>query len=257
MHSTARPDATEQLTPAQRERYRRNLDVVGMGERGQRRLLEASVLVIGAGGLGSPVITYLAAAGVGRLVIADGDVVETANLQRQVIHSGELVGVNKAVSAAARVRDLNPDVTVEVVPAMATPESLAALLPEVDLALDCCDTYGAKFMVSDACAAAGTPLVWGSAVGMQGQVSVFGVPSAGGRAVWLRDLFAVEPAPGSYPLATQIGVLGAMVSQVGSVMATEAIKYLAGFGALLAGRVLVLDAAAGRWDTLPLRPRPA
>lgn len=255
MHSTQ--PSEQLLTGAQRERYRRNVDVVGMGERGQRALLDASVLVVGAGGLGSPVITYLAAAGVGRLVIADGDVVETANLQRQVIHSEGEVGVNKAESAAARVRGLNPEVHVDVVPAMATAASLADLLPGVDLALDCCDTYAAKYLVSDACAAAGTPLVWGSAVGMQGQVSVFGVPNADGRALWLRDLFPIEPTAGSYPLATQIGVLGAMVSQVGSVMATEAIKLLAGFGTPLVGRMLVLDAAAGRWDTLPVRPRPA
>ena len=113
------------LTSAQRERYRRNIDVVGMGEAGQQKLLASSVLVIGAGGLGSPVITYLAAAGVGRLVIVDGDVVETMNLQRQVIHSGALLGVNKASSAAARVSDLNPDVSVEVVQQMATPAGLA------------------------------------------------------------------------------------------------------------------------------------
>jgi molybdopterin/thiamine biosynthesis adenylyltransferase len=192
---------------------------------------------------------------VGRLVIADGDVVETSNLQRQVIHSAGLVGENKALSAAARVNDLNPDVRVEVLPVMLSSDTLAEVLPDVDLALDCCDTYGAKFMVSDACAAAGTPLVWGSAVGMQGQVSVFGVPNDDGRSLWLRDLFPSEPVAGSYPLATQIGVLGAMVSQVGSVMATEAVKLLAGFGAPLVGRLLVLDAAAGRWDVLPLRPR--
>ena len=252
MHTST---ASGSLTAAQRERYRRNIDVVGLGEAGQRRLLDATVLVVGAGGLGSPVITYLAAAGVGRLVIADGDVVETANLQRQVIHSGGLIGVNKAVSAAARVADLNPDVHVHVVPEMATVESLARLLSTVDLAVDCCDTYAAKFMVSDACASAGAPLVWGTAVGMQGQVSVFGVPTDDdGPAVWLRDLFPHEPEPGSYPLATEIGVLGAMVSQVGSVMATEAIKLLAGFGRPLVGRLLLIDAAAGRWDLLPVRP---
>lgn len=251
VHTTDAPDS---LTAAQQERYRRNIDVVGLGEAGQLRLLRATVLVVGAGGLGSPVITYLAAAGVGRLVIADGDVVETANLQRQVIHSGDLVGVNKAVSAAARVAELNPDVEVQVVPQMVTADSLAQLVPTVDLTVDCCDTYAAKFMVSDSCAAAGAPLVWGTAVGMQGQVSVFGVATDEGRAVWLRDLFPAEPEPGSYPLATEIGVLGAMVSQVGSVMATEAIKFLAGFGRPLAGRLLLLDAAAGRWDLLPVRP---
>ena len=242
------------LSESQRERYRRNIDVVGLGDNGQRQLLDSSVLVVGAGGLGSPVITYLAAAGVGRLVIADGDVVETANLQRQVIHGQGLVGVNKAVSAAARVADLNPDVRVDVVAEYVTAQSLADLLPRVDLVLDCCDTYGAKYLVSDACAAAEVRLVWGTAVGMQGQVSVFGVATDEGRAVWLRDLFATEPKPGSYPLATEIGVLGAMVSQVGSVMATEAIKLLAGFGRPLAGRLLLLDAAAGRWDLLPVRP---
>ncbi|MEZ5127788.1 MAG: HesA/MoeB/ThiF family protein [Micropruina glycogenica] len=242
------------LSESQRERYRRNIDVVGLGDNGQRRLLDSSVLVVGAGGLGSPVITYLAAAGVGRLVIADGDVVETANLQRQVIHGQGLVGVNKAVSAAARVADLNPDVRVDVVAEYVTAQSLADLLPRVDLVLDCCDTYGAKYLVSDACAAAGVRLVWGTAVGMQGQVSVFGVPTDEGRAIWLRDLFPSEPQPGSYPLATEIGVLGAMVSQVGSVMATEAIKLLAGFGRPLIGRLLVVDAAAGRWDLLPVRP---
>ena len=250
-------DSDVALTDAQQERYQRNVDVVGMGTAGQLRLLGSTVLVVGAGGLGSPVITYLAAAGVGRLVIADGDLVETANLQRQVIHSGGLVGVNKAISAAARVADLNPDVSVEVVPAMLTAASLSDLLPTVDLVIDCCDTYAAKFMVSDACAAAERALIWGSAVGMQGQVSVFGVPNADGRVLWLRDLFPAEPAAGSYPMATQIGVLGAMVSQVGSVMATEAIKLLAGIGAPLVGRVLVLDAAAGRWDVLPLRPKAA
>lgn len=241
--------------PAQAvERYQRNIDVVGLGHEGQVRLLNSTVLVVGAGGLGSPVITYLAAAGVGTLVIADGDVVEIANLQRQVLHGIADVGQNKAMSAADRVAELNPDVTVEVVPHMLTTDRLAALLPAVDLAVDCCDTYAAKYMLSDACAAAGTPLVWGSAVGMQGQVSVFGVKNADGRALWLRDLFVREPEPGSYPLATQIGVLGSMVAQVGSVMATEVIKLLAGFGEPLVGRLLVLDAARGRWDVLPLRP---
>ena len=188
-------------------------------------------------------ITYLAAAGVGRLVIADGDVVETANLQRQVIHSGALVGVNKAVSAAARVADLNPDVTSEVVPVMLTTESLRDLLPGVDLVIDCCDTYGAKFMVSDACAAAGAALVWGSSGGHAGPgVGVRGAQRRRPRAVAARPV-PVRAGGGRYPLATQIGVLGAMVSQVGSVMATEAIKLLAGFGVPLVGRVLVLDAA--------------
>ena len=246
--------ADAQLTDPQRVRYRRNLDVVGLGAAGQRRLLDARVLVVGAGGLGSPVLLYLAAAGVGTIGVADGDTVETANLQRQMIHRQADQGVNKAESAAARLRALNPEVTVETHPVMVTPGSAADLFATYDLVLDCCDSFGAKFVVADAAQAVGVPIIWGAAVGMQGQVSVFGVPDAAGRVAWLRDLFPVEPPMGSYPLATEIGVLGAMVGQVGSLMATEAIKLLAGFGQPLVGRVWIMDAAAGRWDVVPFVP---
>lgn len=241
-----------ELTPEQVVRYRRNIDVVGLGELGQRRLLGARVLVVGAGGLGSAVLPYLAAAGVGEISVADGDVVEVANLQRQVLHSTDGVGVNKAVSAAARLTALNPEVVVHVLSEMMTADRLAALAPELDLVLDCCDTFAAKFMLGDAAARAGVPIIWAAAVGMQGQVSVFGLPGPDGRVLTLRDLFADEPALGTYPLAIEVGVLGAMVGQVGSVMATEAIKLLAGFGEPLVGRLLILDAASGRWDVLSI-----
>ena len=237
-------------------RYRRNIDVPGLGEQGQDRLRRARVLVVGAGGLGSPVLVYLTAAGVGTLGIADGDVVEVANLQRQVVHPEAAVGTNKARSAAHRLAELNSGVAFEVIEEMVRPETAAALFAGYDLVLDCCDTFAAKLMVADAAQAAGVPLVWGSAVSMQGQVSVFGVPDDTGRRWTLRDLFPVEPEPGTYPLAVEVGVLGAMVGQVGSVMATEAIKLLAGFGRPLAGRVLILDAAASRWDVVALGSQP-
>lgn len=239
------------LTPAQRTRYRRNIDLAGFGEDGQRRLLNAQVLVVGAGGLGSPVLLYLAAAGVGQITIADGDVVEVPNLQRQVIHDSAGTGRNKAESAAARLQTLNPDVRVRVVPDMVTAANSEALIREHDLVLDCCDSFGAKFLLSDAALAAGRPIVWAAAVGMQAQTSVFGVPDATGRVCTLRTLFPQPPPDQSYPLAVDVGVLGAMVGQVGSVMATEAIKLLAGFGEPLIGRVLVIDAAAGHWDVVP------
>lgn len=239
------------LTGEQLERYVRNIDVVGMGVEGQERLLASSVLVIGAGGLGSAALPYLAAAGVGRIGIVDGDVVELKNMQRQVLHTE--LGRNKAESGAERLRALNPDVTVEVYPEYLTPERARELFVRYDLVLDCTDTFGAKFMLSDAAQAVGARLIWASAVGMQGQCSVFGVPDAHGDALYLRDLIPEEPADGLYPKATDIGVLGAMVGQVGALEASEAIKLLAGIGQPLVGRVAVLNAMHGTWAQLPLR----
>ncbi len=239
------------LRPVQQERYQRNVDVVGLGVEGQKRLLACSVLVIGAGGLGSAALPYLAAAGIGRIGIVDGDVVELTNMQRQVLHTD--LGRNKAESAAERLRLLNPDVQVEPFAEYLTRDRAAELFTGYDLVLDCTDTFGAKFMLSDAAAAVGARLVWASAVGMQGQCSVFGVPDADGVRLYLRDLISHEPARGEYPLALDIGVLGAMVGQIGALQATEAIKLLAGFGEPLVGRVMVLDAARGRWSVLPLR----
>lgn len=235
------------------ERHRRTMDVPGIGPSGRQRLAASRVLVVGAGGLGSPVLTYLVAGGVGSVVIADGDIVEVSNLQRQVLHLEESVGLNKAVSASARLRQLDSSVQIDVVPAMLNAESLAELLPGVDLVIDCCDSFGIKLMIDDVCGAVGMPRVWGSAVSMIGQVSVFGVADAHGHVWRLRDLHPVEPAVGTYPMAVDVGVLGAMVGQVGSVMATEAIKLLAGFGEPLVGRLLILDAAAGRWDVVTVR----
>lgn len=240
-----------ELTDEQRERYIRNIDVLGMGVAGQLRLLASKVLVIGAGGLGSPVLTYLAAAGVGHIDVADGDHVELKNMQRQVLHTE--LGRNKAESAAERMRALNPDVTVGVLPEFLTPPRAEALFGDYDLVLDCCDTFAAKFLISDAAESVGVPLVWATAVGMQGQCSVFGLPDAHGHRLYLRDLIPNEPAAGDYPLALDIGVLGAMVGQIGALQATEAIKVLAGFGEPLVGRVMVLDAARARWSVLPLR----
>ncbi|SHJ34552.1 adenylyltransferase and sulfurtransferase [Tessaracoccus bendigoensis DSM 12906] len=245
-----RPEAGS-LTEEQRERYVRNIDLVGMGEAGQRRLLASSVIVIGAGGLGSAALPYLAAAGVGRIAVVDGDAVELKNMQRQVLHTE--LGRNKAQSGAERLKALNPDVAVEVLPEYLTPERARELFGAYDLVLDCTDTFGAKFMLSDAAEAVGARLVWASAVGMQGQCSVFGVPDAHGDRLYLRDLIAEEPADGLYPKATDIGVLGAMVGQIGSLQATEAIKLLAGIGSPLVGRVALLDAVRSRWSELPLR----
>lgn len=239
------------LTDLQRVRYRRNIDVLGMGESGQERLLASTVAVVGAGGLGSAALPYLAAAGVGSITIIDGDVVELGNMQRQVLHSQ--LGRNKAESAAERLRQLNPDIRVDCLPEFLTAARAETLFVQADLVLDCTDSFGAKFLISDAAQRVGARLVWAAAVGMQGQCSVFGVRGADGTVLYLRDLIPTEPDVGDYPMATDIGVLGAMVGQVGALQATEAIKVLAGFGDPLVGRVLVLDAAQARWAEVPLR----
>lgn len=239
------------LTDEQRERYIRNIDVVGLGVEGQERLLASSVLVIGAGGLGSAALPYLAAAGVGRIGVVDGDVVELTNMQRQVLHTE--LGRSKASSAVERLGALNPGIIVEGFPEYLTLERAAEVFPQFDLVMDCTDTFAAKFLISDAAERVGARLVWASAVGMQGQCSVFGVPDRYGDRLYLRDLIPEEPADGAYPKATDIGVLGAMVGQLGTLQATEAIKLLAGFGEPLVGRVAVLDALRSRWDCLPLR----
>lgn len=245
------PQPVTALTDEQRERYARNVDVVGLGEEGQLRLLNSSVLAIGAGGLGSAALPYLAAAGVGRIGVVDGDRVELKNMQRQVLHTE--LGRNKAISAMERLRALNPDVAVAAYPDYLTFERACELFPRYDLVLDCTDSFGAKFMLSDAAEAVQARLIWATAVGMQAQCSVFGVADEHGDRLYLRDLHPEEPAPGDYPQAAEVGILGANVGQVGALEAAEAIKVLAGFGRPLVGRVMVLDTLNARWATLPLR----
>ncbi|AKE42241.1 thiamine biosynthesis protein ThiF [Corynebacterium kutscheri] len=239
------------LSEIQQERYQRNISIPGLGEAGQEKLLAASVLVIGAGGLGSAALPYLASAGVGRIGVVDGDEVELKNMQRQVLHTE--IGRNKAESAAERLCLINSDIKVEVYPEYLTFDRCVELFPQYDLILDCCDTFGAKMMISDAAQHVNAVLVWASAVSMQGQCSVFGLPDAYGDALYLRDLIPEEPDASDYPLAVNVGVLGAMVGQVGTMQATEALKILGGFGQPLVGRVMLLDALTSRWDVIPLR----
>lgn len=240
-----------ELNDEQLERYVRNIDVPGIGIEGQLQLLNASVLVIGAGGLGSAALPYLAGAGVGRIGVVDGDQVELKNMQRQVLHTE--IGRNKAESAAERLVALNPDVTVDVYSEYLTLERGKELFTQYDLMLDCTDKFGAKFLISDAAEAVSARLVWATATGMQSQCSVFGVPDRDGERLYLRDLHPVEPEEGTYPQATDIGILGANVAQVGALQACEAIKLITGIGEPLVGRVLILDARNARWDVLPLR----
>ena len=240
------------LTSEQVSRYSRHLLVPGMGIEAQRRLLNARVAVVGAGGLGSPIVSYLAAAGTGHLTIIDDDVIDATNLQRQVVHRHDDVGRRKVDSAAAHVQGLNPDVSVEVRHTRITPANAEELLAGHDLVLDGADNFPTRYAVSDACTALGIPVVWAAVLRFDAQISTF-VPG-GGEAVTLRDLFPVPPRPEDVPSCSEAGVLGALVGQVGSIMAGEAVKLICGFGEPLVGRVLLVDALSQRVREIPLRP---
>ena len=243
------------LRADERERFSRHLLLPGIGELGQRRLRNARVCVVGAGGLGAPVLLYLAAAGVGRLGVVDDDDVALSNLQRQVIHGLADVGRPKVVSAAEAVARLDPEVDVVLHRTRLTPGTVA-LLGDYDLVVDGTDNFPTRYLVNDACVRMGLPEVWGSVFRFDAQVSVFwGRPPAGVAPVQLRDLFPAPPPEGSVPSCAEGGVLGAMCGQVGSVMATEAVKLITGVGRSLLGRVLVLDALAATWAEVPLRGR--
>ena len=245
-----------ELTRAQRERYARHLLIPDIGELGQRRLLAARVAVMGAGGLGSPALLYLAAAGVGSVTIIDDDVVDLTNLQRQVIHDDASVGTPKVASAAARLRAQNPDVTVTQRAVRLTDENADEILAGHDLVLDGTDNFPTRYVVNDACARLGLPFVWASVFRTQAQVSVFW-KSPPGDAVGVdrRDLFPTTPDPTTVPSCGDAGVLGALTGQIGSMMATEAIKLICGIGDPLLGRVAFVDVLGVRQVDIPLRPR--
>jgi adenylyltransferase/sulfurtransferase len=238
------------LTAEQSQRYSRHLRLDEVGELGQRRLLAATVLVVGAGGLGSPVLSYLAAAGVGRLTIVDDDVVESSNLQRQILHGVDDLGRAKVDSAAEAIGRLNPDVQVRPVRRRLVADNAADLIAGHHLVVDGADNFATRYAVADACEVTGVPEVFGSVLRFDGQVSVFWP----GRGPTYRDVFPDPPDPALVPSCAEAGVLGAVPAMVGSAMALEAIKVLTGIGRPLIGRLLVLDALAGSWRSLAISP---
>jgi adenylyltransferase/sulfurtransferase len=227
------------LTPQERERYARHLALPGFGERAQERLWAGRVLVIGAGGLGSPALLYLAAAGVGRITIVDADCVALSNLQRQVLYASAEVGEPKAAAAARRLRALNG--CVEVVPRVERFErgNALALVGDCDVVLDCSDNFATRYLVNDVCVQAGRPFVHGSVQGFTGQMSVFNW--CGGPTY--RCLYP-EP-PESAPERGDGAVLGVLPGLIGTAQAAEAVKLLAGIGEPASGRLLLWDA----WTT--------
>lgn len=248
------------LDNRQRTRYSRQ--ILLHGEDGQARLAAARVLVVGAGGLGSPALMYLAAAGVGTIGIVDDDVVDLSNLHRQVIHDSTAIAMPKAVSAAMKIEALNPDVDVIVYPERLTEENAAQLMFGYDVVLDGSDNFFTRYAVDAACSELSIPEVWGSILRYSAQISVFWT---GGRArqfgvkepgVCLRDLFPSPPPPGATSSCGEAGVIGSLCGQVGSIMAGEAVKLITGVGKPLLGTVLALDALNNRYETISLVGRP-
>ncbi|APT88682.1 molybdopterin biosynthesis protein MoeB [Corynebacterium frankenforstense DSM 45800] len=229
-------------------RYRRQLTLAGFGRAGQEALAGAHVAVLGAGGLGSPALLYLAGAGVGRITVIDDDLVDLSNLHRQVIHATARIGEPKADSARAAMLALNPDIEVRAVRARLTPANAAEVLDDAAVLLDGADNFAARHTASWACARAGIPHVWGSILGFEAQMSVFDAT----RGPVYEDLFPAPPAPGSVPSCAQAGVLGPVVGQVGSAMAMEALKVVTGVGDVLCGSLGYLDSLVGRWEYVPL-----
>ncbi|MGE3616505.1 MAG: molybdopterin-synthase adenylyltransferase MoeB [Gemmatimonadales bacterium] len=233
-------------------RYARHLTLAEVGIAGQERLRGARVLVVGAGGLGSPALLYLAAAGVGTLGVVDFDRVDLTNLQRQIVHGTGAVGTPKLDSAVARLHDLNPTVTIEPHPVRLTSANARSLVARYDLVLDGSDNFPTRYLVNDACILERRPFVYGSIFRFEGQVSVFGAP--GGPCY--RCLFADPPPVGLVPSCAEAGVLGVLPGVIGTLQATEAIKLILGIGAPLAGRLLLYDGLAARTREIGVRRDP-
>jgi molybdopterin/thiamine biosynthesis adenylyltransferase len=238
---------------SQRLRYSRHLLLDGFGEETQERLLAAHVLVVGAGGLGSGALLYLASSGVGRITVADGDQVDLTNLQRQVVHRVDAVGTNKATSAAATLATINPEITVEAWPERLTPERLQAAAREADVVLDCSDNFATRHAINAACVRARVPLVSGAAIRFDGQIAVFDHRQAGSACY--HCLFPAD-AQGEEERCATMGVFAPLVGVIGTMQAMEAIKLLAGVGETLAGRLLLFDARATRWHEVRLSRDP-
>ena len=241
------------LTPDQRRRYSRHLLIPEVGEEGQRKLLDAKVLLVGAGGLGSPAALYLAAAGVGTLGIIDADVVDDSNLQRQILHTTDRVGMPKVESARIAIEGINPDVKVIQHEVHLDQSNVLDIFSGYDIILDGTDNFATRYLINDACVLLGKPNEHGSIFRFEGQATTF-VP---GEGPCYRCLFPTPPPPELAPSCAEGGVLGVLPGIVGSLQANETIKLLLGIGESLAGRLLLFDALATEFSEVKLRKDPA
>jgi adenylyltransferase/sulfurtransferase len=243
----------EKLSPAELLRYSRHLLIPSIGEAGQLRLKNASVLLVGCGALGSPAALYLAAAGVGRLGLIDADVVDASNLQRQILHGESWVGKPKLESAAARLREVNPHVNLEPHPARLTPDNAMDIAASYDVLVDGSDNFPTRFLTNDAAFFLRKPLVYGAIHRFEGQTGVF-APHLGGPCY--RCMLPHMPAPGSVPSCQEAGVLGVLPGIIGSIQAMEALKLILGIGTVPLGKLTAYDALHSRFRTLTLHCDP-
>ena len=241
-----------QLTPEQVKRYSRHIIMPQIGSGGQRKLMDTRVLVIGAGGLGGPASLYLALAGVGTIGIVDFDVVELSNLQRQVLHTSETIGMPKVASAVQTLKRYNPEVNVVPHETMITSENAMELIGGYDIVVNGADNFATRYLVNDASYLSGKPLVDGSILTFDGQVTTF-VPGRG----CYRCLFPEPPPPGMVPNCAEAGVLGALTGTVGSIQATEVVKLVLGIGEPLVGRLLLVDALNMEFRSVKTRRNPS
>ena len=247
----------EELSKDEISRYSRHLLIPEVGLEGQRRLKSSKVLVIGAGGLGSPVLLYLAAAGVGTLGIIDFDVVDESNLQRQIIHGQSDIGRPKPESARDAINELNPYVKVRLHRERLEVANAPGIISTYDLIVDGTDNFATRYLVNDACVLAGKPYVWGSIFRFEGQVSVFWENAPGGNGLNYRDLYPEPPPAEMAPSCAEGGVLGILCASIGAMMATEAIKLITGIGETMLGRLAVYDALDMSYRFIPLRRAPS
>ena len=241
-----------EIGSAEALRYARHMVLDEIGEEGQRRLKAARVLIVGAGGLGSPASLYLAAAGVGTLGLVDFDDVDASNLQRQVLYGESHIGTAKLDAARARLRDLNPHIEIVKHPVRLTSDNALDIIRDYDIVVDGTDNFPTRYLVNDACVLLGKRNVYGSILKFEGQVSVFG----GDDAPCYRCLFRQPPPPGLVPSCAEGGVLGVLPGVIGSLQALETVKLITGVGEPLVGRLLLFDGAKLRWRELKLRKNP-
>ena len=249
--ATTTETKTKPLTPYQVQRYSRHIIMPQVGSKGQRKLLDAKVLIIGAGGLGSPVAVYLALAGVGTLGIVDFDVVDLTNLQRQLLHHNDDVGRRKVESAREALLAYNPDVNVVLHEEPITSANAMDIIPQYDIVVNGADNFPARYLVNDASYLAGKPLVDGSILIFDGQATVF-MPGQG----CYRCLFPEPPPPGEVPSCAEAGVLGMLPGLVGTIQATETVKLIMGIGKSLSGRLLLIDGLDMEFRSVKIRRNP-
>lgn len=249
-HPLTRPDVDSDFY----ERYSRHLRLPEVGEVGQRKLEAARVAMVGAGGLGSPAAYYLAAAGVGTIVLADDDLVDRSNLQRQILHTDARIGVPKVESARVALSALNPRLNIEAFPERITAANVERLIADADVVIDGADNFPVRYLLNDACVKLHKPLVYGAVHRFEGQVSVYDAGRHRGEAPCYRCLFPEPPPPEAAPNCAEAGVLGVLPGVIGLLQATEAVKLILGIGTPLTGRLLNFDALAMRFRETRLRP---